>query len=105
MTPRRGDLLAVLSVVEQLAAVESIEQLAALLPSVASLVGGACVIYHHSVTLTGNFRQVNVGWAEGGFPLTGLRHLPRSPTNIRPLTSAFRKYQVKPPKYWSCPSW
>jgi DNA-binding CsgD family transcriptional regulator len=67
VTCRRGDLLAVLGVAEQLAAVESIEQLAALLPSVASLVGGACVIYHHSVTLTGKIRQVDVGWAEGGF--------------------------------------
>ena len=67
MTCRRGDLLAVLGVAEQLAAVESIEQLAALLPSVASLVGGACVIYHHSATLTGKFQQVDVGWAEGGF--------------------------------------
>ena len=51
MTYRRGDLLAVLGVAEQLAAVESIEQLAGLLPSVASLVGGACVIYHHSASL------------------------------------------------------
>ena len=67
MTCRRGDLLAVLGVAEQLAAVESVEQLAALLPSVASLVGGACVIYHHSVTLTGEIQQVDVGWAEGGF--------------------------------------
>ena len=67
MTCRRGDLLAVLGVAEQLAAVESIEQLAALLPSVASLVGGACVIYHHSVALTGKIRQIDVGWAEGGF--------------------------------------
>lgn len=67
VTCRRGDLLAVLGVAEQLAAVESIEQLAALLPSVASLVGGACVIYHHSVALTGEIRQVDVGWAEGGF--------------------------------------
>jgi DNA-binding CsgD family transcriptional regulator len=68
VTYRRGDLLAVLGVAEQLAAVESIEQLAALLPSVASLVGGACVIYHHSATLTEKeYRQVDVGWAEGGF--------------------------------------
>lgn len=67
MTCRRGDLLAVLGVAEQLAVVESIEQLAALLPYVASVVGAACVIYHHSVTLTGKIRQVDVGWAEGGF--------------------------------------
>jgi DNA-binding CsgD family transcriptional regulator len=67
VTCRRSDLLAVLGVAEQLAAVESIERLADLLPSVASLVGAACVIYHHSVALTGELRQVDVGWAEGGF--------------------------------------
>jgi DNA-binding CsgD family transcriptional regulator len=68
VTCRRGDLLAVLGVAEQLAAVESIEQLAALLPCVASLVGGACAIYHHSATLTSQkFRQVDVGWAADGF--------------------------------------
>lgn len=72
MTCRRSDLLAILGVAEQLAAVESIEQLAALLPSVASLVGGACAIYHHSTTLTEKFRQVDVGWAEGGFTATRL---------------------------------
>jgi hypothetical protein len=67
VTCRRSDLLAVLGVAEQLAGVGSIEQLAVLFPSVASLVGAACVIYHHSVTLTEKMRQVDVGWAEGGF--------------------------------------
>jgi len=41
--------------------------LAAELPVVASLVGGECAIYHHTVSLTGRLHQLDVGWAEGGF--------------------------------------
>ena len=74
MTCRRGDLLAVLGVAEQLAAVEH-RAVGRPLPCVASVVGAACVIYHHWVMLTGEFRQVDVGWAEGGFTLSGLRPL------------------------------
>jgi DNA-binding CsgD family transcriptional regulator len=65
--PGSGDLAAVLEVAERLASVDRVEQLAGNLQHAAACIGAACVIYHQTVAFIGRPRQIDIGWAEGGF--------------------------------------